>query len=222
MLLRSSKYRVLASGRSRGFTLIEVMIVIAVVGIMGTLSIPNMTRWLSRMRLRGAAQHMTSQIDLARKMSITNRARYCLTFDGDGGFNDGTTANYLIRLTVSEEVGTNTGVWQMVTAPIELVGFTNDATSELYRGISLEPPGAGGNTSAVLGVSNCAGLVFNSSGFLDNQTADFTPCNGGNCVKYTLVNKYYSPIEERRTVWVNRGGIARVTVGPTVPPPLGS
>ncbi len=153
---------------------------------------------------------------------MTNRARYCLTFGGDSGFNDGTTASYLISLTVSEETGTNTGVWQAVTEPIELVGFTNNAASDLYRGISLEPAGAGGNTSPVTGVSNCGGLVFNSSGFLDNLTADFTPCNGGSCVKYTLVNKYYSPIDERRTVWVNRGGIARVTIGPTAPPPLGS
>jgi prepilin-type N-terminal cleavage/methylation domain-containing protein len=222
MLLRSPEHQHSANARSRGFTLIEVMIVIAVVGIMASLSIPNMTRWLSRMRLRGAAQHMSSQIDLARKMSVTNRARYCLTFGGDAGFNDGTTGNYLIQLTVSEETGTNTGVWQAVTEPVELGGFTNDPTSDLYRGISLEPPGAGGNTSQVVGVSNCAGLVFNSSGFLDNLTADFTPCNGGNCVKYTLVNKYYSPIDERRTIWVNRGGIARVTIGPLAPPPLGS
>jgi hypothetical protein len=128
----------------------------------------------------------------------------------------------MIQLSVSQETGNNTGVWQAVTEPIELTGFTNNTASDLYRGISLEPAGAGGNTSPVTGVSNCAGLVFNNSGYLDNLGGDFVPCGGGNCVKYTLVNKYYSPISERRTVWVNRGGIARVTVGPTAHPPLGS
>lgn len=222
MLFRCPDHPQSASGRARGFTLIETMIVIAIVGIMAMMSIPNMTRWLSRMRLRGAAQHMASQIDLARKMSVTNRARYCLTFAGDAGFGDGNTRSFNLRLMIGQETGPSSGVWQTVTEPVELAGFTNNATTDLYRGISLEPAGAGGNTSPVSGVSNCAGLVFNNSGYLDNLGADFVPCGGGNCVKYTLVNKYYSPISERRTIWVNRGGIPRVTSGPTAMPPLGS
>ncbi|MEE2827908.1 MAG: hypothetical protein VX498_01865, partial [Myxococcota bacterium] len=63
--------------------------------------------------------------------------------------------------------------------------------------------------------------VFNNAGYLDNLTSDFTPCNQGNCVKYTLLNKYYSSLTEQRTVWVNRGWTPRITVGPGTPPPIG-
>jgi Tfp pilus assembly protein FimT len=198
------------------------MIVVAIVGILAMISIPNMTHWISRMRLRGADQNVVSQIDITRKMALTNRMRYCMTFTGDSGYSDGNSRSFLIQVAISQETGTNSGLWQPVTVPVELSGFTNNATTDLYRAISLEPAGASSNTSQIAGVSNCAGLVFNSSGYLDNLGPDFSPCNGANCVKLTLVNKYRSPISERRTIWVNRGGIPRMTVGPAVMPPLGS
>jgi len=197
------------------------MIVIAIVGVLAMVSIPNMTRWLSRMRLQGAAQHLASQIDITRKMSVTNRMRYCMTFGADAGFADGNSRSFALQVVVSQETGVNSQVWQPVTEPVELIGFTNNATTDLYRAISLEPGGVSSNTTQLTGVSNCTGLVFNSSGYLDNLGVDFTPCAGANCAKLTLVNKYYSPIDERRTIWVNRGGIARISVGPNNPPPLG-
>mgnify|MGYP002885665724 CR=1 FL=1 len=86
------------------------MIVIAVVGILAMVSIPNMTRWLSRMRLRGATQHVVSQIDITRKMSVTNRMRYCMTFTGGTGFGDGESRSYqepgatAIRLRTTESI----------------------------------------------------------------------------------------------------------------------
>ena len=201
--------------------MIETMIVIAIIGIIAIISIPNLTAWISRMRLRAAAQHLSSQIDLTRKMAITNRMRYCLTVTGDNAYQDGTTNSYYIVAKVYEEDGPDSGGWLEVTQPVELSGFTNNNITEMYRGISLEPAGVSPNTSAVVGVSNCTGLVFNNAGYLDNLMADFTPCNQGNCVKYTLLNKYYSSLTEQRTVWVNRGGTPRITVGPGTPPPLG-
>jgi len=220
MLIHRFQKRSSQSERFGGFTLIETMIVIAIVGILGLVSIPNMTRWLSRMRLRGATQNVVSQIDITRKMAITKMSRYCMTFSGDGAYADGDTRSYLIGVQVAEESAPASGFWTTVVTPIELSGFTNNATTDLYRGISLEPGGVSGNTSQIIGTSNCAGLLFNTSGYLDNPASDFLPCNGGQCVKLTLVNKYYNPISERRTVWVNRGGMPRVTSGPTAPPPL--
>ena len=209
------------SERFGGFTLIETMIVIAIVGLLALVSIPNMTAWLSRMRLRGAASHLSTQIDITRKMAITKRARYCMTMTGDAGFSDGNTRSFLINVAISEEDGVGTGVWLPVTQPVELAGFTNNQTNDSYPGISLEPGGVSGNSTQFAGTENCAGLLFNQSGYLDNPTADFVPCNGGQCAKFTLVNKYYNPIAERRTLWVNRGGMPRITAGPAVLPPLG-
>ena len=220
MMLQRLQPRPSQRERFGGFTLIETMIVIAIVGVLALVSIPNMTAWLSRMRLRGATQNVSSQIDMTRKMAITKMTRYCLTFTGDAGFSDGNSRSFTLGVSVAEESESGSAIWVPVTSPVALAGFTNNNSTDLYRSISLEPGGATGNTTLLSGASNCTGLLFNQSGYLDNPTADFTPCNGGQCVKLTLVNKYYNPISERRTIWVNRGGMPRTTAGPTVQPPL--
>jgi len=203
---------------ARGVTMIELMIVIAIMGIVAITTVPNLEVWLHRMRLNSAASHLMATIKNTRKMSITNQNRYCLTFSADASSLSTNDSSYLIEVEVREEVGLDSGSWTTVTEPVELAGWTNNATNKLYKGVSLED---GANTTAFVGLSNCVGLVFNNAGFLANPVTDFAfAVAGGKYALLTLRNKSRSPAEQR-SVWVDRGGNVRLTSGPTAPPTLG-
>jgi prepilin-type N-terminal cleavage/methylation domain-containing protein len=209
-------HRTRPAQRERGFSIIELMVVIAILGIVATLSAPNMIAWVSRMRLNHNVTSFERMISLTKKVAITDRSRYCLSFTGDAAYGDGNNDDYLSGVAVSVETATSSGVWVAMVTPVELAGFTNSGSNDLYKGISLETD----PTTSTQFSSNdgCTGLLFNNSGYLDNALTDFAfPCGGANCAKLTLRNKTPSVIEQR-TLWIDRGGNVRVTIGPDVPP----
>lgn len=58
--------------RENGFTLIEMMVVLAIIGITAAIAVPNYLQWNSKSQLREAATRIQSQLALAR-MAAMNR-----------------------------------------------------------------------------------------------------------------------------------------------------
>ena len=72
------------SGRSRGFTLIELVVVIVVLGIMVMLVIPSMGE-ITGSNLKRSARHLTSMTRFLRDEAEAKKTVYRLRFDVQGG-----------------------------------------------------------------------------------------------------------------------------------------
>lgn len=70
--------------RQSGFTLIELMVTIAVMLVLTMLAIPSFTDYLDRTRLRGAADDVVSVIGNARVESVKTDRDVNISFTGSG------------------------------------------------------------------------------------------------------------------------------------------
>ena len=61
--------------RQRGFTLIELMVTVTILGIVLAIAVPNFTDWLNRKRVEGAANEFNALIQFARSESIKRNTK---------------------------------------------------------------------------------------------------------------------------------------------------
>ncbi len=63
-----------------GFTLIEVMIVISILGILLAIATPNFMAYRDNTNLKEAARNVSSEIQLCKQMAIAGGVRYAVSF----------------------------------------------------------------------------------------------------------------------------------------------
>ncbi|WP_241697633.1 GspH/FimT family pseudopilin [Mariprofundus sp. NF] len=68
------------SSKQRGFTLIEVMIVVVIIGVMSTIAIPAFSEWRDRQAVRSATQTLMSHLKQARVTAIAENRSVTIDF----------------------------------------------------------------------------------------------------------------------------------------------
>ncbi|MFP4031611.1 MAG: Tfp pilus assembly protein FimT/FimU, partial [Desulfococcaceae bacterium] len=67
----------------KGFTLIELILVVAIVSVMSIMVFPTFSGWIARARLRDAARTVYSDLQLARIKAIETGGEWRINFNPD-------------------------------------------------------------------------------------------------------------------------------------------
>lgn len=64
-----------------GFTIIEVVIVVTIIGILSAIATPVFLKWLPGIRLKGAARDLFGDMQATRMVAVKNNKNTAITFD---------------------------------------------------------------------------------------------------------------------------------------------
>jgi prepilin-type N-terminal cleavage/methylation domain-containing protein len=68
---------------SKGFTLIETMVIIALIGVLAGLTIPSFANYLQRQKVIGARSELMADLQYARSIAIARRTTFRVDFQLD-------------------------------------------------------------------------------------------------------------------------------------------
>lgn len=125
------------SYRNKGFTLLELMITIAIAGILAGLAIPNWLAWRAKAKINGAATNLRGDLEMAKMRAIKENAQVSVAFAvATNGYtvfidNGALSANYIRE--ADEQILTNRQLVPGVSLTI-LLGFGGNSTGFNGRG----------------------------------------------------------------------------------------
>jgi len=67
-----------------GFTTLELLVTLSILGILTALAAPGFSNWLPGFRLKGAARDLYSNLQLAKSGAIKDQGEWAITFDAGG------------------------------------------------------------------------------------------------------------------------------------------
>ena len=184
MLIRRTTAR---PGRGRGFTLVELMIAFALVGMLLALGVPSFTAWIRNAQVRSVSEGLQNGIRLAQAEAVRrNRVVVFSLTNGTPALNSTAVAN-----------GKN---WALQT----VAQFGGESASFVQGG-------ALGDVASSVAVAGPAAICFNSNGRLAAVLAANTGVPGATCsVADSTYNVTLSSADRPLRVTVGLAGQVRM------------
>lgn len=162
--------------RSHGFTLIELMVVMAIAAIMAMIGVPALQETLNDFRQRGAAALLVSDLNQARAEAIKRNSRVLMCVRNTNGTGCGTSTNWLTGWVICTDSaasgGCDTGTATdpnplVVRSPLDAVltlSVTDAAAvaQSLVRFNANATQGAGNSTATFLLSGTWSGATANT------------------------------------------------------------
>lgn len=140
-------------GWERGYSLIELLVVVGLMGVVASIAIPAFIDLAPRMRLKSAARNIVSDMQLARTKALRDSSTWAIQFD------TGTDAGYRVLSDDGADDTWNTSD-DLVYKSVKLSNYTNISYGNTLGDRPDEPnPGA---SDAISFTDNR--VVFNSDG----------------------------------------------------------
>lgn len=125
--------------KQNGFTLTELMVVVAVIAILGAIAVPNIMSSLPNYRLKSSAKDLCSNMRKARSMAVKQNRNVAILFNINGKFYtiDGTEQVSLGQsISFGSGNATQSATEPPGTVPSDGVSLAGDNVTFNYQGVS--------------------------------------------------------------------------------------
>ena len=142
-----------------GFTLIEVMIVCAIIGIASAISLPSYAQWKARHDLREAVSELSSELSLARVVAMNRNRQATVTIQLSvvGLINVSGTTTGGIPIFGAQTLNPNVTGFQPISGGVP--GAPNALTNVSFSSMGLSTA----TVNQVIQIANARGVVYSVS-----------------------------------------------------------